>query len=95
MDVTKRKHIEEALHASEIRYRRLFETSQDGILILDLNTGQILDVNRYLIDMLGISRGVSGEKTLGDRSFQRNFPEQDAFCRTARKGLCPLRIYTP
>lgn len=41
------------LKDSEIRYRRLFETAQDGILILDAETGQILDVNRFLIDMLG------------------------------------------
>ena len=38
---------------SEIRYRRLFETAQDGILILDAETGQILDVNQFLMDMLG------------------------------------------
>ncbi len=41
------------LRDSEIRYRRLFESAQDGILILDAETGQILDVNRFLIDMLG------------------------------------------
>jgi PAS domain S-box-containing protein len=41
------------LKNSEIRYRRLFETAQDGILILDAETGQILDVNPFLIDMLG------------------------------------------
>jgi PAS domain-containing protein len=39
--------------ASETRYRRLFETAQDGILILDADTGQIDDVNPFLIDMLG------------------------------------------
>jgi len=38
---------------SEIRYRRLFETAQDGILILNAETGEILDVNKFLIDMLG------------------------------------------
>jgi PAS domain S-box-containing protein len=43
------------LKDSEIRYRRLFETAQDGILILDAETGQILDVNPFLIDMLGYS----------------------------------------
>ena len=30
-----RKRIEKALRASEVRYRRLFESAQDGILILD------------------------------------------------------------
>ena len=30
---------EDALRKSELRYRRLFETAQDGILILDAETG--------------------------------------------------------
>ena len=41
---------------SEVKYRRLFETAQDGILILDADTGQITDVNPFLTDMLGYSR---------------------------------------
>jgi diguanylate cyclase (GGDEF)-like protein/PAS domain S-box-containing protein len=41
---------------SEIRYRRLFEAAQDGILILDAETGMITDVNPFLINMLGYSR---------------------------------------
>jgi len=55
-DITKRKHAEETQVASEIRYRRLFETAQDGILILDADTGQIVEVNPFLIKMLGFSR---------------------------------------
>jgi PAS domain S-box-containing protein len=47
------KRTEEALQASETRYRRLFETAQDGILILNEETGQIDDVNPFLTDMLG------------------------------------------
>ncbi len=43
----------EALRVSESRYRRLFETAQDGILILNAQTAQIDDVNPYLIEMLG------------------------------------------
>jgi len=54
-EATKRKKAEEALKVSEIRYRRLFETAQDGILLLDANTGQIIDVNQFLIKMLGYS----------------------------------------
>jgi diguanylate cyclase (GGDEF)-like protein/PAS domain S-box-containing protein len=45
-----------SLKRSELRYRRLFETAQDGILILDAETGAITDVNPYLISMLGYSR---------------------------------------
>jgi len=42
-----------ALEASESRYRRLFETAKDGILILDGDTGRIIDANPFLQDMLG------------------------------------------
>lgn len=42
----------EALRISELRYRRLFETAQDGILILDADSGEITDVNPFLIDLL-------------------------------------------
>jgi PAS domain S-box-containing protein len=42
----------DALRISELRYRRLFETAQDGILILDANSGEIMDVNPFLIDLL-------------------------------------------
>jgi len=48
--------LEKALIASEIRYRRLFESAKDGILILDAETGIIIDVNPFLIDLLGYSK---------------------------------------
>jgi PAS domain S-box-containing protein len=44
--------LELALEVSELRYRRLFETAQDGILILNANTGKIIDVNPFLLDLL-------------------------------------------
>jgi len=54
-DIKERKRAEEALQASEIRYRRLFEAAQDGILILDFATGQVVDVNPFLTNLLGYS----------------------------------------
>jgi len=44
---------EKELRDSELRYRRLFETAQDAILILDGNTGEIVDANRFILDLLG------------------------------------------
>jgi len=52
------------LKDSELRYRRLFEAAQDGILILDPKTGMIEDVNPFLINMLGYSREEFVEKNL-------------------------------
>ena len=56
--------VEPALNDLELRYRRLFEAAQDGILILDAKTGAITDVNPYLIDMLGYSRDEFVDKKL-------------------------------
>jgi diguanylate cyclase (GGDEF)-like protein/PAS domain S-box-containing protein len=44
---------DKSLIKSELRYRRLFEAAQDGILILDANTGAIVDVNPFLEKLLG------------------------------------------
>jgi PAS domain S-box-containing protein len=55
-----------ALRNSEVTYRRLFETAQDGILILDANTGLITNVNPFLVKLLGFSREEFLGKTLWD-----------------------------
>ncbi|CAG0932307.1 Sensor histidine kinase WalK [Thermoflexales bacterium] len=52
---TDRQRLDAALWTSEMRYRRLFETAQDGILLLDATTGQITDVNPFLEKLLGYS----------------------------------------
>jgi PAS domain S-box-containing protein len=46
---------EEAIRDSEIKYRRLFEATNDGILILEADTGRISDANPFVIGMLGFS----------------------------------------
>src|SRR5208283_1677702 len=46
---------EKAIRASELSYRRLFESARDGILILEADSGRISDVNPFLIEMLGFS----------------------------------------
>jgi PAS domain S-box-containing protein len=43
----------ESLKDSELRYRRLFESAQDGILILNAEYGNIIDVNPYLAELIG------------------------------------------
>ena len=52
----KPRSAEYALKVSELRYRRLFEAAQDGILILNADSGTIDDVNPFLTDLLGYSR---------------------------------------
>lgn len=50
-DLTERKKAQ----ASEMRYRRLFEAAKDGILILDAETGMILDANPFITELMGYS----------------------------------------
>ena len=48
-------NIRQTLQDSEKRYRRLFESARDGILILDAETGKVVDVNPFLLQLLGYS----------------------------------------
>ena len=61
-----RKDADDALRTSEARYRRLFESAQDGLLILDAHTGRITDVNPFLIRLLDYPREEFLGKALWD-----------------------------
>jgi PAS domain S-box-containing protein len=43
----------EKLEASEVRHRRLFETTNDGILILDAQTARVIEANHFMVELLG------------------------------------------
>jgi PAS domain S-box-containing protein len=45
-----------SLRASEIRYRRLFETAHDGVLLVNPGTRKITDANPFMTKMLGYTR---------------------------------------
>ena len=55
-DVTVRRQSEQRLVASEIRYRRLFEAAKDGVVLLNVTTGIIEDVNPFLTQLLGFTK---------------------------------------
>jgi PAS domain S-box-containing protein len=52
-DISQRVLARQAMEASELRYRRLFETAHDGILILDVADRKITDVNPFMLELLG------------------------------------------
>lgn len=56
------------LRTSELSYRRLFEAARDGILILNVETGRITDVNPFLVELLGFSRNEMIGQTVGELS---------------------------
>lgn len=79
-ETLQRKKTEEALINSEKRYRRLFESAQDGILILDAHTGMVVDVNPYLMRLLGYSYAELYGKCLWDiGTFKNIAATRDSF----------------
>src|SRR3972149_4418506 len=79
-DIADRKRIEHELKASEVRYRRPFETAKDGILLLDADTGRITDANPFLMSLLGYSHvELLGKKLWEIGPFKDITASQDAF----------------
>jgi len=82
-----RQRAEHLLQVSEARYRRLFETAQDGILILDADTGQITDVNPYLVKMLGYPQeNFLGKKLWEIGSFKDSEASKSTFLELQTQG---------
>ena len=86
-DSTERGRQDYDLRVSETRYRRLFETAQDGILLLDADSGQITDVNPFLIDIMGFSKEDFLNKRLWDIGlFKDDEKSRNLFLELQNKG---------
>ena len=86
-EIEVRKKVEEDLRASEVRYRRLFEAAKDGILILEADTGMILDVNPFLIELLGYSKEIFLGKAIWELGFFSDFvANKNNFTELQQKG---------
>jgi PAS domain S-box-containing protein len=81
-DVTEQRRAELTMRTSEARYRRLFETAKDGILILDVDSGRIVDANPFMTQLLGYTHaefegkelweiGVFSDKSENEAAFRR------------------------
>ena len=70
VDITERKRADEALRESEMRYRRIVETTNEGVWLLD-STLHNSYVNRQMAEMLGYEPG----EMLGRSVFDFYFPE--------------------
>ena len=71
------------LSASELRYRRLFESAHDGILIVDPESSKIVDVNPFLESFLGYSR----EEFLGKELYEIGLLKDEAASQAAFREL--------
>jgi len=79
-EISSLKKKEMDLIAYEIRYRSLFELAKNGILILDAETGKIVDVNPFLIDLLGYDYDQFIEKSIWEIGIFRDIIDnQDKF----------------
>jgi PAS domain S-box-containing protein len=65
-DTTSRELAQEEIKLSEEKYRRLFETSKEGVLLADATTGVIADINTFVVEFLGYPR----EKLLGKKLWE-------------------------
>jgi PAS domain S-box-containing protein len=82
-DVTERKRSDAALKGSELRYRRLFQTAKDGILILDADTGKIIDANPFMSGLLGYEH----DEFLGQELWQIGLFQDKEESRAAYREL--------
>jgi PAS domain S-box-containing protein len=81
------KPAEYKLRVSEARYRRLFETCQDGILVVDAETGRIEDVNPFLANLLGYAfKDIQGLLLWEVGVFKDPEAIKEAFREMQRKG---------
>lgn len=72
---------------SEERYQRLFETAQDGILILDGITGKIIDANPYICAITGYTKKEMLKRHLWHLGFFKNIAEnKDKFLTLKETG---------
>jgi PAS domain S-box-containing protein len=82
------EQLQEELQASEIRYRRLFESARDGILILDAVSRKITDANPFIIKLLGCSGVELLGKELPEIGLFKNHDEnRTAFRELFEKGF--------
>jgi PAS domain S-box-containing protein len=84
-DIGSRREAEKNLAASEMRYRRLFEAAHDGILILDAGTMTVIDVNRFMLDLLREPREYFMGKALWELGLFPDSQKDQEAMRTVRE----------
>ncbi|MBE1424891.1 PAS domain S-box-containing protein [Desulfomicrobium macestii] len=87
-DVTERRLAEERLRQSEEKFSQLFRLSPDAIVLLNVESGRLVDVNDSFTSISGFSREEALGKTLLELGIYRNPGERDEiYRRLARDGF--------
>lgn len=84
-DDTDRRQAVDAMKNSEIRYRRLFEQAKDGILILNAESGRIIDANPFMTNLLGYEHQEFLDKELWEIGLFRDIEESRAAYRELKE----------
>ena len=85
-DITGRKRLEDLLRESEERYRRIFETASDGIVLFEKNEGHIVHANPAAEKMLGYSEEEYKGKMLKDIGVPLDMSDFPAIMQSLSRG---------
>ena len=85
-DITERKRLEDLLTESELRYRRIFETASDGIVLLEKREGHIVHANPAAEKMLGYSEEEYIGKKLQDIGVSLDMSDFPAIMQALNKS---------
>jgi len=85
-DITERKRLEDLLAESEERYRRLFETASDGIVLLEKREGHIINANPATEKMLGYTEEECIGKNLKDIGVSLDMSDFPTIMQTLNKS---------
>ncbi len=87
LDTTERHRAEAAREVSEARYRLLFESSTDGLMLVDALNGVVIAANRSLCDLLGHPPEFFAARLLWDLGWmQAVASSRQAFLELQKKG---------
>jgi two-component system cell cycle sensor histidine kinase/response regulator CckA len=85
-----RKTTEQALLISEIRYRRLFESAQEGIILIDAENKKIMDINPFMLNLINYKREEILDKELWEVGI---FQDQNSFNQVFEKFNTEGHVY--
>ena len=85
-DITERRQLEDLLSESEMRYRRIFETASDGIVLLEKDKGNVVQANAATEKMLGYSEAEYIGKKLQDIGVPLDMSDFPAIMRDLDKN---------
>ncbi len=89
-DITERKRTEEALRENEKKYRTLFNMESDALALIDIETGNMLEVNKAFIDLYGYSRDEILRMKNSDFSAE---PDRTRKSTHDRRSYVPVRYH--